>query len=323
MIPQTWEDVTPGWLTGVLAPRFPDARVGTVELLWTSDGTNRRARFGLTYESGAGPEVVFVKAEGKFRESHAKNGNMFNEPLLFASGVPLPVDRPDSYASLIDMPSLDWLIVMEDIAQRGGDARDATRPMSPAQVTDGVRGLARLHRQYWNFRPETFVGLDWVQTWAGTEGFLAGIGRRMALGIERMDGTLPTELDGFGAEQLVALCGRYMNLLGREPHTLLHGDAHIGNTYVLPDDSVGFLDWQVTRCGHWSGDIGYFVMGAMTTDDRREYEHDILAAYRGELGHDITGGRGVALVPRGIAVWPSRVAGDIRCRRRSDKRGCA
>jgi hypothetical protein len=36
-----------------------------------------------------GPEVVFVKAEGTHREVHARNGNLFNEPRIFASGMPL------------------------------------------------------------------------------------------------------------------------------------------------------------------------------------------------------------------------------------------
>ncbi len=79
------------------------------------------------------------------------------------------------------------------------------------------------------------------------------------------------------------LCGRYLALLGRDPVTLLHGDAHIGNTYVLPDGTVGFLDWQVARRGNWSQDVGYFVQGALTEPDRREHERSILEAYRLEL----------------------------------------
>jgi aminoglycoside phosphotransferase (APT) family kinase protein len=54
-----------------------------------------------------------------------------------------------------------------------------------------------------------------------------------------------------------------------EPQTLLHGDPHIGSTYVLPDDDVGFLDWQMARRGNWSLDLGYFLQGALTIEDRR------------------------------------------------------
>lgn len=43
------------------------------------------------------------------------------------------------------------------------------------------------------------------------------------------------------------------------PTTLLHGDPHIGNTYLTQDSDVGFLDWQVARRGNFSVDLGYFA----------------------------------------------------------------
>lgn len=70
--------------------------------------------------------------------------------------------------------------------------------------------------------------------------------------------------------------------------TLLHGDAHIGNSYVLPGDDVGFLDWQVTRRGEWSQDVGYFLISALTDENRRKHEADLLDEYRKSLrvSHD-------------------------------------
>jgi aminoglycoside phosphotransferase (APT) family kinase protein len=68
------------------------------------------------------------------------------------------------------------------------------------------------------------------------------------------------------------------------PPTLLHGDAHVGNTYLLPDGTVGFLDWQVARRGNFSLDLGYFLQGALTTEDRRAAERALLEEYRGALG---------------------------------------
>ena len=65
--------------------------------------------------------------------------------------------------------------------------------------------------------------------------------------------------------------------------TLLHGDPHIGNTYVLPGDEVGFLDWQVVRRGNWSQDVGYFLVSALTVADRRESEPELIEAYRGTV----------------------------------------
>jgi aminoglycoside phosphotransferase (APT) family kinase protein len=75
----------------------------------------------------------------------------------------------------------------------------------------------------------------------------------------------------------------YITTLTASPQTLLHGDPHIGNTYVLPDGEVGFLDWQVARRGSFSLDVGYFLQGALTIGDRRDHERELLAEYRDAL----------------------------------------
>lgn len=278
-IPADWADVDPEWMTAALADRHPGVEVDRVDLVTRDDGTNRRARFALTYAAGSGPERVFAKAEGVHREVHSRNGNLFNEPDLFASGVPLPVDHPLSYHVVVDRPALDYVIVMEDVTARGGDPRDATRPMTPEQVANGLRGLARLHSRYWEFSAATEPRLAWVQTWAPTEGFQAGLRAYTPIGLERGAELLPAAVRGRDGDAIVDLWARYVALLDRRPVTLLHADAHIGNTYVLPDDDVGFLDWQVVRRGAWAQDVAYFVTGALTVADRRRCENDLLATY--------------------------------------------
>jgi hypothetical protein len=87
-IPASWAEVTGEWMTDAIARVHPDARVSDVEVLLEDDGTNRRARFGLSYAAGSGPETVFVQAEAPaHREVHARNGTLFNEADLYASGV--------------------------------------------------------------------------------------------------------------------------------------------------------------------------------------------------------------------------------------------
>ena len=91
-IPPRWEDATPAWMSDAIASRCPGARVAALELLTRDDGTNRRARFALRYAAGAGPATVFLKAHSPHhRWVHLRNGNLFNEARLFASGVALPV----------------------------------------------------------------------------------------------------------------------------------------------------------------------------------------------------------------------------------------
>jgi hypothetical protein len=267
-------------MTAAIAGRHPGARVGDVTLIMSDDGTNRRARFGLRYDAGFGPDVVFAKAEGQYREVHAQNGNMFNEAELFASGVALPLDHPLPYKVIIDRPALDYVIVMEDVTRRGADPRDATRPMTLDQVANGLCGLARLHSEYWGFSRTTHPKLAWAQTFEATEAYGAPLVRSVPTGLARAAGRLPDDVIALDAERMVSYLARFLRSLTRSSVTLLHADPHIGNTYVLPDDEVGFLDWQVARRGNWSHDVGYFIVSALTVDDRRSNEAELVEEYR-------------------------------------------
>jgi hypothetical protein len=322
-IPADWNEVTPEWMTQALSHRHPGARVSEVKLIMVDNGTNRRARFGVSYEAGSGPGVVFAKAEGDYRQAHALNGNMFNEPDLFASGAPLPVDHPLAYQVLIDRPGLDYVIVMEDVTQRGADPRDATRPMTVDQVANGLQGLARLHSEYWGFSGLTHPRLAWVQTWAATDGFAAGLIDRVPAGLERGASVLPDEVRRLDTRAIVDLWARCVDSLARDPVTLLHADPHVGNTYVLPNEDIGFLDWQVLRRGNWSQDVGYFLISALTVQDRRGSEAELIETYRRSL--DVPNERRPAADEAwlryraspgyGLAVWLATLGSDTAQRR--------
>jgi Phosphotransferase enzyme family len=281
-IPSSWDAVTPAWMTSALSAALPGVEVSDVELVLRDDGTNRRARFGLSYSRGSGPATVFLKAsDPEHAALNARTGGVFNEPRLFAAQVPLPVDHPRVYFTLIDEPRLDFIMVMEDIVARGGDPRDATRPMSIDQVANGVRGLARLHSAYWNDRLRAHPKLSWVEPFVAWKGIMA---RGIDIGLERAGDTIPPEVQHLtGAEIESELWARFIGTLGHGSQTLLHGDPHIGNTYVLPDDGVGFLDWQVLRRGNHCLDLGYFLQGALTVADRRSSEMDLVEGYREAL----------------------------------------
>lgn len=318
-IPADWDDVTPEWMTAAIRSRHPDATVETVNLVLRDDGTNRRARFALTYGAGSGPPSVFAKAEADaHRHLHARNGNLFNEAALFASGVPLPLDHPLVYLSVLDRPGLDYVIVMEDLALRGADPRDATRPLTVHQVANGLRSLGRLHSRYWNFSAERQPELDWVQTWEPTEGFQVGLRQRVPIGIERAAEALAPEIVHMGSDEIVDHWARFVSTLTTGGVSLLHGDAHIGNTYLAGENEVGFLDWQVVRRGNWSQDVGYFLIGALKEEDRRGFEDQLVADY--VAGLTVSGRerpapaeahlRYRASAAYGLAIWLSTLGSD-------------
>ncbi len=318
-IPARWEEITPEWVTAAIAARHPHAEVEDVSILTRDDGTNRRVRLGLRYASGSGPETLFLKAnQPAHRELHLRNGNLFNEARLFAAHVALDVDHPIVYKSIVDTVGMDFLLVMEDLNQRGADPRDSTRPMTTEQVANGLRGLARLHSRYWGYSSQNHGELGWVQTWAPTEGWQAGLKKYIPIGLERAAGKLPDAVMKYTADEIVELWARYVASLTSGPMTLLHGDAHIGNTYVLPDGEVGFLDWQVVRRGDWSQDVGYFLVGSLVEQDRRRGESNLLEQYRAALevpeaerpSREQAWSRYRATPAYGLAIWLSTLGTD-------------
>ena len=270
-LPHGWDDITAEWMTAALAHHHPDAVVDDVTVALRDDGTNRRARLGLTYSAGSGPATVFAKAvDPEHAELVALTSGLYHEPRLFSSGIELPLDHPTVYAALIDEDRSDFLMIMEDVVARGADPRDSTRPMSIDQVANGVRGLARMHSCFWGERLDTYPTLAWLEPFVAFEGMQYA---PLHIAHERLGDTVPAEIPAMsGTELFVDIWARYIGTLTGDPEsppTLLHGDPHIGNTYVLPDDDVGFLDWQMARRGNWSLDLGYFLQGALTIEDRR------------------------------------------------------
>jgi hypothetical protein len=142
-VPKTWAEITPEWMSEALAADFPGVQVDTVTVELRDDGTNRRARLGVTYRDGEGPAMVFVKAADPAHKALIRlTSGMFHEPRLFTCGADLPLEHPAVYTALIDEPDYDFMLVMEDLRARGADPRDGSRPMTVEQVTTGVRGLA-------------------------------------------------------------------------------------------------------------------------------------------------------------------------------------
>lgn len=318
-IPLDWDKITPEWMTAALARDHPRAQVSSVSVALRDDGTNRRVRLNLTYSRGSGPATVFVKAaDPDHKELLKLTSGIFHEPNLFNSSVTLPLEHPRVHHALIDRDTYDFILVMEDITSRGADPRDATRPLSVDQVAAGLRGLARLHGDFWNHRSEDTTTLGWLEPfkpWGGME--IAPL----PAALERLGPSAPSSVSSLTIDGLLDTIWKpYIHSLTSSDQTLLHGDPHIGNTYVLPDGNVGFLDWQVVRRGNWSLDVGYFLQGALTTDDRREHEVALLNDYIDALelpGHELPDYadfwlRYRASAAHGLTLWLATLsAGDL------------
>lgn len=67
------------------------------------------------------------------------------------------------------------------------------------------------------------------------------------------------------------------------PKTVCHGDSHIGNFYLLPDQTVGTFDLQVLSFEHPMRDVAYFLTCSYPQDQLEHDEVDLLKFYLDEL----------------------------------------
>jgi len=292
-VPRNPQGFTPEWLTTALAGRHPGVVVSTAEVAEIDKGTTTRIVLRLGYASGEGPERVFVKMQGSIDHRLVMGllDMLYHEARIFGLSDRLPLEAPLVYATGIDKRRLQSLVLMEDLRLRGVTLNRATEPLDIAVVTRVVEMLAAMHGRYWEFRRETRPELAWVPTYRAFPGWAlvgaAGTRRAQKHHAEAFEVLCAPHLRSWRA--LAQLWCRGITDIGRGPQTLLHGDTHIGNSYLLPDGRFGFLDWQLVCRGSWTHDVCYFFVSSLDIEDRRKHERDLLDLYVDALGS--AGGR--------------------------------
>lgn len=299
-VPQSLADLTPGWLTEAMAVRCPGAVVGKLVIGEVEDGTNRRARVEVAYDEGDGPAAVFVKIHGraKHRGALLALGALTTEARLAGSGALLPLAHPLPFAAAIDRTKLRTIVVMDDVSEVDGHPNHAATPLSVDEVRDGLAGLAALHAAYWD-KPLP-QSLDFLRPWRLKRRWAGVSAANLARAKAKLahTGEFPLLAGRLSVRAVEREFRRSATLAATGPLTLLHGDPHPGNTYALPGGRTGFLDWQLARTGHWSHDVGYFIVGSMTAEDRRRHERALVNGYVASLR-----AAGVPTAPSDAQAW--------------------
>jgi thiamine kinase-like enzyme len=293
-LPVSYEEITPAWLTAVLLPALSapeDAEVVERRLGESDEGTSSRRRIYLTWnEAGqqAGlPTSVFCKSTLSLESRYilGMNGGIAGETTFYNLVRPkLEIRAPEALFSRYDPVTFNSIIIMRDI---GNEVTFGSHEMtlSKEQAQSQLRLLATVHARYWE-SPELNTELA---AWNSWENFFevtveeAGFGPACEQGVlmaediipprlfARKDEIWPATLKGTTAESQV-------------PRTLIHSDVHLKNWYIDADGELGLNDWQCSSKGLWGRDVAYAVSTALSTEDRRNWERDLLAYYLEQLG---------------------------------------
>jgi len=241
----------------------------------------------LPFGSRLRPWVFSAIGAYQRRYPHAPDAMYVNEVRFYRTIRPhLSIEAPECFGSIFDEVHRSFGVLMEDLALRGAWFPNATTTVTVEEIRGLVATLAALHARYWE-SPSLGSELRWLAT--PVSGGMYPVFQ--ALGLDLIRNQVETnaykaaliEPLGKTVDELWDALWKAQEILATGPQTLLHGDPHIGNTYLLPEQRGGFLDWQLMVKGRWAHDFTYLLITGLTVEDRRAHERALLSFYLEEL----------------------------------------
>ncbi|KAA9156777.1 phosphotransferase [Amycolatopsis acidicola] len=282
MFPRSLREVTPDWLSGALAQRYPGTRVTSVVQDKVINGMATKVRLRLTYDDAGQahklPDTMWLKTGF---ESHSERSALLyaSEVNFFAEIAPLAnANLPATYYEAIDPATGNGVLLLEDLGQRGVRFGHPLEPVTPAVARSLLDILARLH------------ALPTTTEQVGRLGWLKPGGAIHAVNVvdeylDFWDTASQQPRFAFVPETLqdrarIRAALKDMEAQDRaNPAWLVHGDPHQGNVFFDAEGNGGFLDWQTVALGHWAFDVAYFLIMSLTVEDRREHEQSLVRHY--------------------------------------------
>lgn len=301
--PKNLDELTCDRLNALLQLQYPEVRLRdfkVLEVLQCGDGlasTADRAILELDFEPGFDQGISSrVMLKTMLLSPHAPHVMYETEVNFYRLLRPsLTLETPRAYASEFDADSGQFGIIMDDLGLKNAVFPNALDTLSIEQMQGLLTTLASLHAAFWN--SERFAtDLEWVPT--PFKGGMSQIFIDYGLDIIR-----DQVKQHVFKQDLIAPLGRSLDSMWKslwqiqdmftsQTQTLLHGDTHIANTYLLGGNQGGLLDWQLMVRGTWSHDVAYVMVTGLTVEQRQKHEKDLLAFYLDQLAQ-----QGVQSVP--------------------------
>lgn len=286
-IPSHLDQVTPEWITAVLAVDHPGACAETVEIRGGSDGSTSRRGLRIGWNAlgvAAGlPEFVFGKATPSLQNRLVcgTSGAMFNERDFYLYVRPeLPIEAPVALYAAADSDSFRSAILFDDLAVRGAQFTDPYFAIDRTKAEEMTVLLATTHA--------LMLGnplLKRMPLLKSTLQFQLDINdaidfeSRSNIGIDRAGSLLSTSISSRKEAMWNQGLMRSLEINVEQPNTMTHCDVHIGNWYVSGAGHMGLTDWQCVSHGNGVIDLAYALSSALTVGDRRAWEEDLVRLY--------------------------------------------
>lgn len=282
--------VDAAWLERTLRNRWPDIGIDRLDIVETIQGHTTKLRIEVAFAREA-PLPARLCLKSNWSGSPLSGEANVNEARFYkdlSAGLKLPAPTC-FYADWDDEgQGKQGLLVLEDMEYWGGEFGTSARPITIAQAMRGVEALADLHGSTWG--DPRLDRATWLHVAMAPDNPGDDYWAMMADHYDRVN-RLPERVaifpDWFAhdpgklRQAWLQLCAHDLAQPG--PRCLVHGDAHLGNSYGLADGGRLFLDWQIVRKGHPWRDYSYFAVGSIRIEDRRAAERDLLKHYLASL----------------------------------------
>lgn len=290
-IPLHYENITERWLTNVLCADTPGAEVVGHSLDVPDNGSSNRRKISVKYneagEAAGLPTKLFAKASHDLSQRLVLGlAGAAEAEVNFYRNIRdrIDIEAPVSHHSALDRESFNSIILLGDISETVTEFCSHKTVMTKERAQSQLRALATLHGTYWGKAEDASGDLVGYATWPGYFDRVLAFGMREGseAGFQDAEGIIPDRLFQ-RADEIWPKTLRSVALHDQSPKTLVHGDVHLKNWYVAGDGEMGLSDWQCAHRGSWARDVGYAMATALTVEDRREWEHDLLAYYLDQL----------------------------------------
>ncbi len=286
-IPRSVAEITPGWLTDILQNHVQGVQVKSVEPISDVSGTTTHALIGAKYndlgEKAGLPSSMFLKLPPRefATKVFVSLFNLSRNETRFYNEISPEIQSfvPKAYYVTSKTRGAKFILVFEDLEARGYHFKDVTSHCTLDEARLVVQALGEIHGKYWD-SPRLTGDLAWLPTYRTH--------KNVRLNRLMRKWTLKQTIAKYGdiIPDQVKKNGNYINkrydeleeYWAQPPHTLIHGDAHVGNMY-FKDHEVGFLDWQVVRQGQGMRDVSYFIVSSLPTEIRRAHETELIQLY--------------------------------------------
>jgi Phosphotransferase enzyme family len=285
-LPGSYEAITERWLTDILCGKYPGAAVVGYRLGPPDSGSSNRRKIYVEYnEAGrraALPGALFCKATQDLanRIVLGVSGGARCEVTFYNDIRPLlNIEAPRSYFAKFDPESFNSIIVLADLSDAVTEFCNHKTKMTRERAESQLALLAEMHGRCY-LSPQLREQLNSLPTWPEFFGNTLEFGMQHGSdqGFLAAEDVIPPRLFRRSKEIWPATV-ESVERHNRLPHTLTHGDVHLKNWYVAGSGEMGLSDWQCASRGHWGRDVAYAMTTALTVEDRRAWDNELLRFY--------------------------------------------